>query len=156
MDFGQASTFVETVDIPELEAMGSHFLSAMDYHGLCEVEFIKDPRDGVYKFLEVNPRVWGWHTLALRAGVNLPYLSYLDTMNQETRDGYFKKGVKWVRLMTDVPTVLSEMARGRMRLKDYFQSMKGEKEFAVLSLRDPLPFLGELFLLPYLWRKRGF
>jgi len=35
-------------------------------------------------------------------------------------------------------------------------SLKGEREFAVLSLKDPLPFVIELLLLPYLWRKRGF
>ena len=156
MDFGQASTFAETVDLPELETLGTRFLSAMDFYGLCEVEFIEDPRDGVFKFLEVNPRVWGWHTLAVRAGVNLPYLLYLDMVREEVRDGYFRKGVKWVRWMTDVPTSAMEILRGRMGVKAYVDSLRGEKEFAVLSLKDPLPFLSELLMLPYLWKKRGF
>ena len=156
MDFGQASTFAETVNIPELEELGTHLLSAMDFYGLCEVEFIQDPRDGKFKFLEVNPRVWGWHTLAIRAGVNLPYLLYLDMLNEKVQNGYFKKGVKWVHLATDIPTVASEIAKGKMGLKEYLNSIKGEKEFAVFSMNDPLPFFGELFLIPYLWKRRGF
>ena len=156
MDFGQASTFAETVDIPVLEILGSRFLSAIDYYGLCEVEFIQDPRDRQFKFLEVNPRIWGWHTIAVRAGVNLPYLLYSDMVDQNVKNGYFAEGIKWMRLTTDIPTVVSEVLKGRMQLKDYVRSWKGEKEFAVFSLNDPLPFIGEFFLLPYLWRKRGF
>jgi len=156
MDFGQASTFAETIHLPELETLGISILSAMNYYGICEVEFIQDPRDHIYKFLEVNPRVWGWHTLAIRAGVNLPYLLYLDMINKQVANGCYKKGVKWVRLTTDLPTVASEICKGRMGVRDYLHSMKGEKEFAVLSLDDPLPFIGEFFLIPYLWKKRGF
>jgi len=156
MDFGHASTFVETVDIPELEVLGNRFLSAINYYGLCEVEFIQDPRDEEYKFLEVNPRIWGWHTLAIRAGVNLPYWVYRDMLGYSCTNGYYQKGVKWIRLTTDVPTVVKEIAKRKMTLGEYIRTLHGEKEFAVFSLRDPLPFLGELFMLPYLMRKRGF
>ncbi len=156
MDFGQASTLAETLDIPELVEVGSRILSEMDYYGVCEVEFIQDPRDDKYKFLEINPRIWGWHTLAVKAGVNLPYLLYQDMKGQSVLQTSFRKGVKWVRLTTDVPTVISEIMKGRMSPGDYIRSLRGEKTYAVLSRRDPLPFFGEFLLLPYLWRKRGF
>ncbi len=156
MDFGQASTYAETVHIPELKEMGSRLLSAMDYYGLCEVEFIRDSRDGQYKFLEVNPRVWGWHTLALKAGVNLPYMLYQDISGNLVHNGFYRQGVKWFRLTTDIPTVLTEIWKKRMNIKDYLHSLKGEKEYAVFSMKDPLPFIGELFLIPFLWKKRGF
>ncbi len=156
MDFGQASTFAETVNIPELEIVGNRILSTMKYYGLCEVEFIQDPRDGIFKFLEINPRIWGWHTLAIRARVNLPFLLYQDMTDKEPFSDSFKEGVKWVRLMTDIPTVIQEIVKRRMKLTDYFRSLKGEKEFAVFSFKDPFPFLGELMILPYLRRKRGF
>jgi predicted ATP-grasp superfamily ATP-dependent carboligase len=156
MDFGQASTFVVTMNIPELEELGTKFLREIDYYGLCEVEFIKDPRDGIFKFLEVNPRIWGWHTIALRAGVNLPYMLYLDMINRSVIKESFKEGIKWVRLVTDLPTAASEIIKGRMGLKQYIRSIHGEKEFAVYSCNDPMPFFGELLMLPYLWKKRGF
>jgi len=64
--------------------------------------------------------------------------------------------LKWIRLTTDIPTVLGEIMKGRMRFKDYAASMKGDKTFAVFSKSDPLPFLAELVLLPYLAIKKGF
>ncbi len=156
MDFGQASTYAVTVEMPELEEMGTRLLSAMNYYGLCEVEFIQDVRDGLFKFLEVNPRVWGWHTLAVRAGVNLPYFAFLDRIGVPFRDGAYERNVKWMRLITDIPTAGSLILRGRMSFREYLSSWKGKREFAVLSRRDPLPFFGELLLAPYLWKKRGF
>lgn len=156
MDFGHASTFVETVDVPELEAMSVSILSAIDYYGLAEVEFKRDPRDGQFKFLEVNARTWGWHTIGRRAGVDFPYLLYRDMVGEEIVANGFRTGVKWVRLLTDTPTAARELLGRRMRLTEYVDSLRGEKEHAVFSLRDPLPSVAELLLVPYLWKKRGF
>jgi len=156
MDFGHASTYAETVDIPELEDSALKILGAMGYYGLSEVEFMRDPRDGRHKLLEINARLWGWHTLAIKAGVDLPYLSYLDALGEKVSQDNFEKGVKWIRLTTDIPTVLIEVLNGRMKITDYLSSLKGKKEFAVLSMSDPLPFIAELIALPYTWKKRGF
>ncbi|HHS13731.1 MAG TPA: ATP-grasp domain-containing protein [bacterium] len=165
MDFGQASTYVEIVNIPLLKKISEKFLRSIDYYGLAEVEFIRDPRDEQFKMLEINPRIWGWHSLAVGAGVNLPWMVYHDlvidsrpntgrqALHVKTR---FRPAEKWVRLTTDVPTAALEILRGRMRINQYIQSMKGKKEFAVWSLRDPLPFFGEWLLLAALWKKRGF
>jgi D-aspartate ligase len=156
MDFGHASTFAELVDIPELRKIAEHFLGLINYYGFAEVEFMQDPRDGNYKLIEVNPRVWGWHTIAIASGVDLPYLLYQDMIGQGMDVGIPINDVKWVRLITDIPTVLSEITKGRLKIRDYLKSMKGKKEFAVFSLNDPLPFIIEGILLPYLWIKRGF
>ena len=156
MDYGHASTFAETVSLEILKKLGSRFLSSIDYYGLCEVEFIQDPRDGKFKLLEVNPRIWGWHTLAKKAGVNLPYLVFQDMQGKEVNLNGYDIGVKWLRLITDIPTALSGMFTGRITLKEYVKSIIGKTEFAVFSLKDPLPFFAELFMLPYLWIQRGF
>ncbi len=158
MDFGHATTYAESIYIPELEELGTQILKAIDYYGLAEVEFMYDPRDNKYKFLEINGRVWGWHTLARAAGVDLPYLLYKSMMGEKIlTNGTFAEGVKWIRPITDVPTATLEILKGKMKLKNYLRSFKGKKEFApAFSLDDPLPFVFELILLPYLWRKRGF
>jgi predicted ATP-grasp superfamily ATP-dependent carboligase len=156
MDFGHASTFAELVNIPEIQRIAEHFLSLINYYGIAEVEFMQDPRDGNYKLIEVNPRVWGWHTIAIASGVDLPYLLYQDTIGEEMDIRLPINHMKWVRLITDVPTVLSEIIKGRMKVGDYLKSMKGKKEFAVFALDDPLPFLAEIAMIPYLWVKRGF
>ena len=136
--------------------MAGKILGEIRYHGLSEVEFMLDTADKKYKLLEINARPWGWHTLAIAAGVNLPYLAYLDTLGETVSVKDFTKGVRWFRLTTDIPTVAIEIAKGRMKPGDYFRTLKGKKHEAVLSLTDPLPFFMELVMLPYLWMKRGF
>jgi predicted ATP-grasp superfamily ATP-dependent carboligase len=54
IDFGYTSTFVETVERPEVEDAARRFLASLDYTGLAEVEFKYDQRDGSYKILDVN------------------------------------------------------------------------------------------------------
>jgi predicted ATP-grasp superfamily ATP-dependent carboligase len=156
MDFGHASTFAELVNIPELQKIAEKFLGLIDYYGFAEVEFMQDPRDGNYKLIEINPRVWGWHTIAIASGVDLPFLLYQDMIGEQINVQLPINRVKWVRLITDIPTVLSEIIKGRLKINDYLKSMKGKKEFAVFALNDPLPFLAEVALIPYFWVKRGF
>ena len=76
-EFGRASTFVETVDCQELVDPSVRLLREMRYTGLIEIEYKRDQRDGVFKLLDMNPRVWGWHSLCPRAGVDFPWLLWL-------------------------------------------------------------------------------
>jgi D-aspartate ligase len=69
-EFGRASTFVETVELPILGAYSERFLRAINYYGLAELEYKLDSRDGQYKLLDVNGRTWGYHTLGMAAGVD--------------------------------------------------------------------------------------
>lgn len=156
MDFGRATTFAETVQTPELEDIGKKFLAKINYYGLAEVEFMFDIRDKKYKFLEVNARVWGWHTLAIGSGINMPYLLFQDMIGQPLQIPSSWNDMKWVRLITDIPTVMNEIMKGRMTPSEYITSLKGKKQSAVFSLDDPLPFFLEFLMIPYLWAKRGF
>ena len=78
VEFGRASTFVRTVESPEIEELSERFLRAIDYYGLVELEYKYDHRDGLAKLLDVNARTWGYHSLGQRAGVDFPYLLYAD------------------------------------------------------------------------------
>jgi D-aspartate ligase len=156
MDFGSATTFAFTCEVPELEAYAVSLLKKINYYGLSEVEFMFDDRTHTFKLLEINPRTWGWHTLGARAGVNFSSLLFQDMNNQSVQIDSYEKGVKWVREVTDIPIVLLELAGKRLKIGDYLRSLKGKKELAVYSTRDPLPFVAELLLAPYLWYKRGF
>lgn len=156
MDFGHATTFAEIVHIPELQKIAEKFLGLIGYSGIAEVEFMLDKRDGRFKLIEVNPRVWGWHSLAIEAGVDLPYYQYQDLIGEKIYAGTPAESLKWVRLLTDTPTVFLEVMKGNMKLREYFSSMKGNLSDAVLCLDDPLPFFVEVLMLPYLWAKRGF
>jgi D-aspartate ligase len=156
MDLGHASTYVVSVELPELEALGNRFLRAIGYEGLCEIEFVRDLRDRRFKLLEMNPRIWGWHSLSGRAGVNLPYLAFRHQIGRAINAEKPRIGVKWFRMITDIPTAAEAIFKRQLGLRTYLRSLKGEKEFSVFSWNDPWPALAECFMLPYLWLKRGF
>ena len=156
MDFGNATTFAVSVNRPELIELSNRLLKAMGYIGIAEVEFMWDEREKVYKFIEINGRFWGWHTLAMEAGINFPYILYCHLLNKEITVPEARIGAKWIRFLTDLPTVFTEFLKGQLSLTEYFETISGKKRLAVFSIKDPLPFLIEILLIPYLWFKRGF
>jgi len=68
----------EAVWVEEVVEQGLKLLRALDFHGISQVEVMRDPRDGRFKLLEVNPRLWQWHSLAAACGVDLPWIAYRD------------------------------------------------------------------------------
>ena len=154
-DFGRASTYVETISLPELAGPSVKFLNEIGYYGLVELEFKHDTRDGMYKLLDVNARTWGYHSLGGRAGVDFPYLLFQDQLGKPIREAHARPGVRWIRLTTDVPNALRDIRARRLRTRDYLRTLFSVNTEAVFSLRDPLPSLYELTLLPYLAVKRG-
>ncbi len=155
-EFGRAATYVESADVPAIAELSDRFLKEIDYYGLVEVEFKQDPRDGQYKILDVNARTWGFHTLGVSAGVDFPYLLYADQVGSPITPCQGRTGVGWLRLVTDVPTVLAGFLTGRLGLGGYLQSLRNTRVESVFSLDDPLPSLAEIVLLPYLIVKKYF
>jgi D-aspartate ligase len=154
-DFGIASTYVETISMAELAEPSCRFLTAIGYYGLVELEYKRDPRDGVCKLLDVNARTWGYHSLGGPAGVDFPYLLFRDQIGAPVQEAHARPGVRWIRLATDVPNALRDIWTGRLRPGEYLRSLRGLNTEAVFSLKDPLPGLCEIALLPYLAVKRG-
>jgi D-aspartate ligase len=155
-EFGRATTFAETVDLPMIEELSLRFLRAIDYYGLVELEYKRDPRDGRLKLLDVNARTWGYHTLGFRAGVDFPYLLFLDQIGAIVPACRTAAGVQWIRLVTDVPTSVLEMLSGRLAWREFMRSLRTFHIESVFCREDLLPGLVELALVPYLFVKRGF
>ena len=156
LQFGRASTYVETVDIPLLEELSERFLRAIDYYGLVELEYKLDPRDSQYKLLDVNARTWGYHSLGAKAGVDFSYMLYSDQVGLPVSMYKGRPGVAWVRTTTDLPAAMMGMLSGETNLKGYLRSLRNCNVEAVFSASDPLPGLAEVALIPYLALKRGF
>ena len=66
----------EAVWVDDVVDQARALLRGLRFHGLSQVEFKRDPRDGRYKLMEVNPRLWQWHGLAAACGVDLPRIAY--------------------------------------------------------------------------------
>src|SRR3954451_24182372 len=123
-DFGRSSTYVETDDIPELEELSMRLLSEIDYYGLVELEYKRDPRDGSYRLLDFNARTWGYHSIGAAAGVDFPYLLFADQVGDELEPVRGRKGVTWARLVTDVPTAVGAVLRGELGLWKWLRQMR--------------------------------
>ena len=141
MDFGRFSTYVESVDEPRVVEPAVRLLAAMRFTGLVEVEFKKDARDGKFKVLDINPRVWGWHTLCRRAGVDFPYLAWLLVNGEPVPELRGHAGKRWIRMGADLPMAMQEILLGRLSLEDYLNSLWGSLECAIFAWDDPVPGL---------------
>ncbi|MBI3475594.1 MAG: ATP-grasp domain-containing protein [Acidobacteria bacterium] len=153
-EFGRAATYVESVDLPEIEELSERFLKAIDYYGLVEVEFKQDPRDGKFKLLDVNARTWGFHSIGAPAGIDFPYLLFADQLGEVVPPSRGRAGVGWLRLITDMPTAASDLWHGHMDLGSYVESLKRTRVESVFSVDDPIPAIAELCMLPYLVAKK--
>jgi D-aspartate ligase len=155
-EFGRASTFVETIELPIAEALSQQFLQKINYYGLVEVEFKLDSRDGQLKLLDVNPRTWGYHSLGRTAGVDFSYLLYTDQVGAAVEECKGKPGISWIRMLTDFPTGIIDVCSRRLSLSEFIKSLRNFNTEAVFSWKDPIPGLVECALLPYLAVTRGF
>ncbi|SRR5579883_37467 len=153
-EFGRAATYVETVEMPALAEFSRRFLAAIQFHGIVEIEYKRDVRDGEFKLLDVNARTWGFHALGSVAGVDFPYLLFADAVGQTVAPCRGRAGVGWMRALTDAPTVLSGLLHSRLTFGSYCRSLRNTRIESVFSKEDPLPFFGELLLLPYLVTKK--
>jgi D-aspartate ligase len=149
IDFGYSSSFVETVDVPEIVGPSRRLLAAIQYTGLVEVEYKLDARDGRYKLLDINPRLWTWSALGGRAGIDFPYLLWQMMVGRPVPEQTGRTDVRWVRMSTDVPAAIHEIIRGRLDVGAYLQSLCGPIEFALMAADDPLPGLLDLPLFAY-------
>ncbi len=150
MGLGTA-TCAESIYEPEIIELGTKFLKAINYYGISEIEFKKDPRDNKFKLIEINARSWLWISLAKRAGVDFAAMLYNDVNGKKLiSNSSFEENIKWVHLYTDSWISFKEILKGTLSIKDYLKSLEGEREYAVFSLDDPLPFIIETLIMPYL------
>lgn len=146
IDFGNATTYAETVDIPEIKKYAELILRESKYNGLCEVEFKKDDRDGIYKFLEVNSRTWKWHSIANKADTPflITYFNYLNGGKITPQAGF--KAASFVHFLTDFPIRLKLLFKSY----DFWNRKINPCENAVWSDDDIKPwFFEKLYLINF-------
>jgi D-aspartate ligase len=149
VDFGYSSSFVETLDVPEIVAPSRRLLAAIRYTGLVEVEYKFDSRNGRYRLLDINPRLWTWAPLGARAGTDFPYLLWQMITGKSVPEQTARTGVRWMRMSTDLPAAIHLIFRGRLSPGEYWRSLRSPIEFSVMALDDPLPGLLDLPLFAY-------
>lgn len=60
-----------TTENPELCSIVDNLLTSLNWHGPAQIEFKFDSRDGKYKLIEINPKLWGTLDLSIKSGFNV-------------------------------------------------------------------------------------
>jgi D-aspartate ligase len=97
--------------------------------------------------LDVNVRVWGWHSIGAAAGVDFAYAAFCLALGADLPVRRGAEGVRWVRLSVDVPYALRDVVAGRLRLPDYLRTLRWPLEGPVAAGDDLRPAIAELPLL---------
>jgi D-aspartate ligase len=125
----------------ELAEAGLRLLQGLGFHGVSQVEFKRDPRDGRYRLMEVNARHWKWHGLAAACGVNLSLAAYRDAIGRPYVAPRQIDGRKWIVVNKDVPIALLEIARRQCSAAQYASSLRGVRVDGLHAIGDPVPGL---------------
>jgi D-aspartate ligase len=132
---------VQTIDRPELFDRTVCLLKAMGFTGLAEVEYKWDARCGDYQLIEVNPRPWDQHRLGTACDVDLVYLAYCDHAGLPLPDMPVRfRAQKWIAEDAMIMAVLRMLWRRQHGVRGLLSQARGSRQFAIWSLRDPLPF----------------
>jgi len=158
---GGNSCFRESVQLDsEMRRYSETLLEALDWHGIAELEFRLDSRDNIPRLMEINPRFWGSLSVAVKAGVDFPYLLYRMTMDGDIEGVFnYKVGVKGRYFEQDLMYIVSMFKnasanssvwnRNRLRvLVDWLKFYEPGVFYDLFEVDDPLPFLFSSALLP--------
>lgn len=137
------STLQEGICNDELLAACLKTMEKLPWYGVVEFEFMRDGRDGKYKFMEINPRFWASLHTAVISGVDFPNILYdlASGEDVEYNQDYEKgKMCRWL-LPGDILHYIANKDRGTMK-PSFWNREKFKIEDDIVSSEDPLPVLG--------------
>jgi predicted ATP-grasp superfamily ATP-dependent carboligase len=114
------------------------------YTGLGHAEFIRDERDGRFKFIEINPRLWGSIGIAEHAGVDLyrPYQALARGITVQP-DLHYEEGVVYHRFSAEMQLIL----KSPLRLAGFLKDAMDPRVASDFTWSDPGPYLAAVPLM---------
>jgi predicted ATP-grasp superfamily ATP-dependent carboligase len=129
-------------------------LAGIHFHGAFSAEFKRDPRDGVFKILEVNGRPWWYIGFAADCGVDVPMLSFREALGLALPPlPRYRAGVQCVLLHLDIRAFFYERRAHGLRFGDWLRSVVGARS-TVFSWQDPRPAVFLLTGMARTWTRR--
>ena len=140
-------SFQASVIAPEVADLSRTLLRKFAYRGLVAVEFKHDCRDETYRLMEINPRTVSCNQLAIRAGVDFPWIVYQHLVHPgepTAPTNSFRSGVKFVNEDWDFRAYRERRRDGDLTFWRWIRSLAGARAWAVVTPRDPRPFLSQV------------
>jgi predicted ATP-grasp superfamily ATP-dependent carboligase len=138
-DFG-VGTLMQSIHNEEVLEFGLRFFRGIGYRGVGSIEFKKDDRDGRYKMIELNARLWQQNIQATVAGVNFPLIQYLHLTGQPVPAVTdFRDGVRWFDAIQDFQAFWTYRKQGKLSVGEWLRSWIGSECFAYFAWDDLKP-----------------
>lgn len=139
---------------------GRKILNTLKYQGFSCTEFKKDSRTGEYVLMEINGRQNFSATLAVRCGLNFPYITYRQLIDGSVPQltGDFLKNIYWIDPGKDLVESIRSYKIEKYCLIDYLKPYLNQNVYAVPDNNDIKPLLkrindGILLILKILFNK---
>ena len=145
-DGGGTTTQREIVAMPELEQEARKMLDAIDFHGVCGMDFRVDMRHNRIAYIETNARFTGGLATPIAAGFDIPWVLYcLATNGSYDEPVNVRVGTRTKWLLGDIITLVGRvlsMKWNRQEMKRVF-SCHGFDAFDDFFADDKKAILGE-------------
>jgi D-aspartate ligase len=124
------------------------FMRAVGYHGIVDIGYRFDSRDGQYKVLDVNPRLGGAFRIFVdEHGMDVARAMYLDLTGQPVPAITPRDGRRWINETADIVAAKHYRRLDGLTLGTWLRSLRGVREGATWALDDPLPFVAAMYAL---------
>jgi predicted ATP-grasp superfamily ATP-dependent carboligase len=153
--FGTA-TFAKSVYMKGCYTQSVPLLKELNYTGVCELEYLHDPRDGHYKLIEINARTWLWVGLAKACGVDFARMAYAHVNGIDTvYPNQYEIDVYWINPVTDAVYAAKEIFKGHINIFSYIGSLLNSKKVnALFTKKDWKPSIVYCFSIFRFIKKR--
>lgn len=141
--FGVARVASVVDEVPGLRDASLAIARQLGLHGALSAEFKHDPRDGRFRFLEVNGRSVLYNGLLRRAGLDVAALAWDEHVEgRPARSQASGWRGTWVNLHADLLHALLRRD-DELRVRELLAPYRSPVIEAVWSWRDPAPFAAQ-------------
>ncbi|MDW5562702.1 MAG: hypothetical protein SA339_05695 [Methanomassiliicoccus sp.] len=137
-EFG-VGTIMESFHDDMLAKTGLGFFEGIGYKGIGSIELKLDDRDGKYKMIELNPRLWAQNSQPTYAGINFPLIMYQDLIGQDVPTKDYRDGVRWIDSLEDARAFWWYRQRGRTTFGELARSWLASDCHAHFAWDDLMP-----------------
>ena len=142
---GGSSTLNLTVDRQDICEIAQYFVEGIGWYGIGDCDFIEDPRDGIIKLIEINPRFTRSIRILVEAGMDFPALLLRAALGEELPfSNSYRTGLFMRYLLPDCAWFLR--SQDRFKAKPNFFTFFGKNLiYEMLTLDDIKPGIVYLF-----------
>lgn len=145
-DGGGTTTQREIVNMPQLEAAALKLMDAVDFHGVCGLDFRYDAENNKIAYIETNARFTGGLATPVAAGFDIPWIVYkLATEGKYTEPINVRIGTRTKWILGDIITLVGRILNFKWNLSELRRvfSFSGFDAYDDFCKDDKRAILGE-------------